>query len=78
MLSLVLRDSHASAQCPVFAAHRSPILTPRRDEFGFIKSVSDVVQREQIQVLLPVSDVTTLLTTQHRHRINPLEIEDAW
>jgi predicted ATP-grasp superfamily ATP-dependent carboligase len=40
---------------------------PMRDPDGFVAAVVDIVRRRGIEVLLPMTEVTTLLITQNRH-----------
>ncbi len=44
---------------------------PTRDADGFVRALIDIVQRRAIDVLLPMTEVTTLLATQNRHLLPP-------
>jgi len=59
--------SGASKYCG--GSHRYP--NPSIDEAGFVASLSEFVRAKHIDVVLPMTDITTMVITQHRHEFEP-------
>src|SRR5262245_34221558 len=62
------RHSPALAQTSRYCSARVDYPDPVRDSMGFVDSVANAVRELSIDVLIPVSDVTTMLVTRHRER----------
>jgi predicted ATP-grasp superfamily ATP-dependent carboligase len=62
----------ALAQTSRFCAARARYVDPSTDPDGFIDSLEGEIRRLRIDVLLPISDISTLLVTEHRQRLAAL------
>lgn len=60
-LASVSRYSSAHEVCP----------SPTSDPEGFVAALLEIVRRQRIDVVLPMTEVTTLLVTQHRAELPP-------
>jgi predicted ATP-grasp superfamily ATP-dependent carboligase len=60
------RRTPSLAQTSRYCAGRAIYPDPSADAGAFIASLLETVRRERIDVLLPVTDITTILVTEHR------------
>jgi predicted ATP-grasp superfamily ATP-dependent carboligase len=66
------RRSPALAQVSRYCAGRVTYPDPGADADAFITALVDAVRTHEIDVLLPVADITTALVTEHRERIEAI------
>lgn len=59
------------AQTSRYCAHRAVYPDPARHDVEFIRSLAATVTSEQVDILLPVADITTILVTEHRAAFEP-------
>jgi predicted ATP-grasp superfamily ATP-dependent carboligase len=62
------RQSPALAQTSRYCSARVVYPDPVGDSAGFVDGVANAVRELSIDVLIPVSDITTILITRHRRR----------
>ncbi|MET0533573.1 MAG: ATP-grasp domain-containing protein [Steroidobacter sp.] len=65
-------ESHPSlASVSRYSVGFSEYCSPNRSPEEFVRDVADIVERHHIDVLLPMTEITTLLLTQHRSLLPP-------
>jgi predicted ATP-grasp superfamily ATP-dependent carboligase len=60
-------EAHPSlASVSRYSTHFAPYCSPNSSPEGFVRDVAGIIERHRIDVLLPMTEITTLLLTQHR------------
>lgn len=59
------------AQTSRYCTRRVVYPDPASESEGFVECLARTVRQQQIEVLLPIADITTFLVTDHRERFEP-------